>query len=84
MIEFARSTLAVNERAARYFADSELRGRLRFGASKDFVTSLLPEVFNHRVEGLAALNHPFTGALGVDLGGAEQLLFPLGGSKHWL
>jgi DNA-binding transcriptional LysR family regulator len=32
MIEFARSILAANERAERYFAGSELRGRLRFGA----------------------------------------------------
>jgi DNA-binding transcriptional LysR family regulator len=44
MIEFARSILAANERAERYFAGSELRGRLRFGASEDFVTSLLPGV----------------------------------------
>src|ERR1700755_2731440 len=44
MIEFARGILAANERAKRYFAGSELRGRLRFGASEDFVTSLLPEV----------------------------------------
>src|ERR1700761_8119043 len=44
MIEFARSILAANERAQRYFAGSELRGRLRFGASEDFVTSRLPDV----------------------------------------
>ena len=44
MIEFARGILAANERAERYFAGSELRGRLRFGASEDFVTSLLPDV----------------------------------------
>jgi DNA-binding transcriptional LysR family regulator len=49
MIEFARSILAANERAARYFAGSELRGRLRFGASEDFVTSLLPEVLREFV-----------------------------------
>ena len=49
MIEFARSILAANEWAARYFADSELRGRLRFGASEDFVTSLLPEVLREFV-----------------------------------
>ncbi len=49
MIEFARGILAANERAARYFAGSELRGRLRFGASEDFVTSLLPEVLREFV-----------------------------------
>ena len=37
MIEFARGILAANERAERYFAGSQLRGRLRFGASEDFV-----------------------------------------------
>src|SRR3984957_20639614 len=49
IIEFARSILAASERAADYFADSELRGRLRFGASEDFVTSLLPEVLREFV-----------------------------------
>jgi DNA-binding transcriptional LysR family regulator len=49
MIEFARSIVAANERAERYFAGSELRGRLRFGASEDFVTSLLPEVLREFV-----------------------------------
>lgn len=44
MIEFARGILAANERAERYFAGSQLRGRLRFGASEDFAASLLPEV----------------------------------------
>ncbi len=44
MIEFAQSILEVNERAQRYFAGSELRGRLRFGTSEDFVLSQLPEV----------------------------------------
>src|SRR6201998_1463637 len=44
MIEFARSIVAANERAERHLAGSELRGRLRFGASEDFVTSLLPGV----------------------------------------
>jgi DNA-binding transcriptional LysR family regulator len=49
MIEFARSILAANERAERYFAGSELRGRLRFGASEDFVMSLLPDVLREFV-----------------------------------
>ena len=49
IIEFAQSILAANEQAARYFADSELRGRVRFGASEDFVTSLLPEVLRQFV-----------------------------------
>jgi NADH dehydrogenase FAD-containing subunit len=37
--------------------------------------------FNRRVEGLVALDHPFTGALGDDLGGAEQLVFPALGAR---
>jgi len=41
---FARSILEANERARRYFAGSQLRGRVRFGASEDFVSSRLPEV----------------------------------------
>lgn len=44
MVGFARSILAANDRAASYFAGSELRGRLRFGASEDFVLSELPEI----------------------------------------
>ena len=49
MIEFARGILAANERAERYFAGSQLRGRLRFGASEDFVASRLPEVLREFV-----------------------------------
>jgi DNA-binding transcriptional LysR family regulator len=49
MIEFARGILAANERAERYFAASQLRGRLRFGASEDFVASLLPDVLREFV-----------------------------------
>lgn len=44
MVEFARTILEANARAGRYFAAAELRGRLRFGASEDFVTTRLPEV----------------------------------------
>jgi len=44
MIEFAQSILEANDRAQRYFAGSQLRGRLRFGTSEDFVSSRLPEV----------------------------------------
>ncbi len=44
MIEFAQSILAATERAEQYFAGSELRGRLRFGTSEDFVASRLPQL----------------------------------------
>jgi len=49
MIEFARGILAANERAQRYFVGSQLRGRLRFGTSEDFVVSRLPEVLREFV-----------------------------------
>src|ERR1700758_989062 len=49
MIEFARSIVAANVRAERYFAGSQQRGRLRFGTSEDFVASRLPEVLREFV-----------------------------------
>ncbi|MGC2134855.1 MAG: LysR family transcriptional regulator [Xanthobacteraceae bacterium] len=44
MIELARGILSANDRAQHYFAGSQLRGRLRFGTSEDFVTSRLPDL----------------------------------------
>ncbi|GAA0628334.1 LysR substrate-binding domain-containing protein [Streptomyces crystallinus] len=44
MLGFARTILAAHERAAAYFTGTRLRGRLRFGASEDFVLTRLPEV----------------------------------------
>lgn len=44
MLDLAQAIIEANERARRYFAGSELRGRVRFGASEDFVQSRLPEV----------------------------------------
>lgn len=44
MLGFAQSILAGHERAMAYFAGPELRGRLRFGASEDFVVSHLPDI----------------------------------------
>lgn len=44
MLGFARTILEANERAAGFFAGTRLRGRLRFGASEDFVLTRLPEV----------------------------------------
>jgi DNA-binding transcriptional LysR family regulator len=60
---FARSILAANDRARRYFAGSQLRGRVRFGASEDFVASRLPEVLADFIRA-----HPLVDlALTVDL-----------------
>ncbi len=46
---FARAILEAGERARRHFAGSQLRGRVRFGASEDFVTSRLPELLREFV-----------------------------------
>jgi DNA-binding transcriptional LysR family regulator len=47
MIGFARGILDGHERALAYFAGPELRGRLRFGASEDFVLSRLPDILRN-------------------------------------
>ncbi|MEU7703140.1 LysR substrate-binding domain-containing protein, partial [Streptomyces sp. NPDC039028] len=44
MLGFAGTILQAHERAAAYFGGTRLRGRLRFGASEDFVTTRLPEI----------------------------------------
>ncbi|WP_282693425.1 LysR substrate-binding domain-containing protein [Streptomyces sp. CC208A] len=44
MLGFARAILQAHERAAAFFAGTRLRGRLRFGASEDFVATRLPEI----------------------------------------
>lgn len=44
MLGFARAILEAHERAAAFFTGTRLRGRLRFGASEDFVTTRLPEI----------------------------------------
>lgn len=65
LVEFARHLLELNDRAERYFAGADLRGRIRFGTSEDFAMSQLPEVlrdFRRRHPGLSieltvALSH---------------------------
>lgn len=44
MLGFARTILQAQERAAAFFTGTRLRGRLRFGASEDFVLTRLPEI----------------------------------------
>lgn len=44
MLGFATSLLDMQEAAMSYFAASQLRGTLRFGASEDFVATQLPEI----------------------------------------
>ncbi|MFE2140149.1 LysR family transcriptional regulator [Streptomyces sp. NPDC059456] len=44
LLGFARTILEAHERAAAWFTGTRLRGRLRFGASEDFVLTRLPEI----------------------------------------
>jgi len=44
MVGFARSILDAHEQAADHFARTEVRGRVRFGASEDFVLTELPQI----------------------------------------
>ncbi|MFJ1653593.1 LysR substrate-binding domain-containing protein [Streptomyces sp. NPDC088337] len=44
MLGFARRILQVHEQATAFFTGARVRGRLRFGASEDFVLTRLPEV----------------------------------------
>src|SRR5258708_18561598 len=50
MLGLAQGILEANERARRYFAGAELRGRVPLGASEGFVQSRPPEVLR---EGIA-------------------------------
>ncbi|WP_068080304.1 LysR family transcriptional regulator [Novosphingobium rosa] len=44
MLDHARRVLDAHERMGRYLSGTRLRGRLRIGASEDFVLSALPDV----------------------------------------
>lgn len=68
MLGFARTILEANDRAAAFFAGTRLRGRLRFGASEDFVQTRLPEILER-----FRLDHPE-----VDL----ELTVELSGTLH--
>src|SRR6201987_4155976 len=66
MLGLAQGILEANERAWQYFAVSELRGRVRFGASEDFVQSRLSEVLREFTRIHRAVDLELT----VDLSGA--------------
>ncbi|MEW6642796.1 MAG: LysR family transcriptional regulator [Pseudomonadota bacterium] len=44
MVSFARPILDANARARDYFAGSQVRGKIRFGAAEDFANSRLPDL----------------------------------------
>jgi DNA-binding transcriptional LysR family regulator len=67
MLGLAQGILKANERARRYFAGSELRGRVRLGASEDFVQSRLPEVLRELTRAHRAVDLELTVGLSVGL-----------------
>jgi DNA-binding transcriptional LysR family regulator len=44
LVGFARAVMESNDRLHRFFSGTELRGRIRLGASEDFALSALPKV----------------------------------------
>ncbi len=71
MTEFAQSILEANARARDYFAGSQVRGRVRFGTSEDFVSSRLPELLRDFVRRHALVDLELTVGLSATL--YEQL-----------
>jgi DNA-binding transcriptional LysR family regulator len=71
MTGFAQSILEANARARDYFAGSQVRGRVRFGTSEDFVTSRLPELLREFVRRHALVDLELTVGLSATL--YEQL-----------
>jgi len=67
MLIFAQSILETQERARRFFAGSELRGRLRFGASEDFVLSRMPAILRNFTRRHPEVDLEFTIALSGEL-----------------
>ncbi len=67
MTGFARSILEANARARDYFEGSQVRGRVRFGTSEDFVSSRLPEVLRAFVRRHALVDLELTVGLSARL-----------------
>lgn len=63
MVDMATAILDANERVRHYFAGAELRGRLRFGASEDFVQSRLPHILREFMRQHPAVDLALTVAL---------------------
>jgi DNA-binding transcriptional LysR family regulator len=69
MTGFARSILEANARARDYFEGSQVRGRVRFGTSEDFVSSRLPELLRAFVRRHALVDLELTVGLSAHLHG---------------
>jgi DNA-binding transcriptional LysR family regulator len=94
MVGLARAILDSNDRAMSFFASSELRGRLRFGAGEDFALSRLAEVLREfqtthpRVEleltiDLSAVVHKKLAGRQLDLVLAKRLPGEAAGELVW-
>jgi len=80
LLEHARRVLDAHERMGRYLSDAPLRGRLRIGASEDFVLSALPDVLADFVRRYPEVNIELTAGLSENLydafdSGAIDILF---------
>lgn len=80
MLEHARRILDANARMERHLSGTPLRGRLRFGASEDFVLSALPDVLAALVRRYPEVDLELTAGLSEDLydafdAGALDILF---------
>lgn len=67
LIGFARGVLEANARMERFVAGSALRGRLRFGASEDFVLSELPVVLAEFAEAHSSVDLELTVGISGEL-----------------
>lgn len=67
MTGFAQSILDANARARAYFDGSQVRGRVRFGTSEDFVSSRLPELLRDFVRRHALVDLELTVGLSAAL-----------------
>jgi DNA-binding transcriptional LysR family regulator len=80
MVGFARPILETNARARDYFAGSQVRGKIRFGAAEDFANSRLPDLLRDFVRRHPQVDIELTVALSavlyqqLDEGGLDLVL----------
>lgn len=80
MAGFARAILDANDRALRHFQGTELRGRVRFGATEDFVQNRLADILGDFSRRHPAVDLELTVALSstlydlLDEGGLDLVL----------
>lgn len=67
MLDHARRVLDAHERMGRYLSGTRLRGRLRIGASEDFVLSALPDVLADFLRRYPEVNLELTAGLSETL-----------------